>query len=114
MTIALLNLRFFAYHGFYPVEQILGNEFFVDLKIDTAKKTDNDLLDTTVNYEQLFRIIDNKMSIPVKLLETLAQNILDDVTTEFIEINKAEIRIRKPLTLHGEGTIAEITLNFSR
>lgn len=114
MTIALLNLRFYAYHGFYPEEQLLGGEFFVDLKVDTVKKAEDDSLDTTVNYEQLYKIIDNKMSIPVKLLETLGQNILDDVTNEFLDISQAEIRIRKPLTLHGEGTIAEITLNFNR
>ena len=29
--VSLEGVRFFAYHGFYPEEQVLGAEFIVDL-----------------------------------------------------------------------------------
>ncbi|MCO6477363.1 MAG: dihydroneopterin aldolase [Phaeodactylibacter sp.] len=34
-TIALEGMRFFAYHGYYEEEQILGNEFVVDIFVNT-------------------------------------------------------------------------------
>ena len=34
-TIALEGMRFFAYHGYYEEERILGNEFILDVYVNT-------------------------------------------------------------------------------
>ncbi|MBE7177673.1 MAG: dihydroneopterin aldolase [Mucilaginibacter polytrichastri] len=114
MTIALTNLRFFAYHGFYPEEQVLGNEFFVDLHVKTGQEASNDELASTLNYEELYAIVDRHMRIPVKLIETVAQDILDAIAQDYPDVDHAGILIRKPLPLLGEGVTAEISLSFDR
>ncbi len=56
--VSLEGVRFFAYHGYYPEEQILGTEFIVDvdteLEVFTAGEDD---ISNTVNYEKIFQII---------------------------------------------------------
>ncbi|MDP9047534.1 MAG: dihydroneopterin aldolase, partial [Bacteroidota bacterium] len=43
-TISLHGAEFFAYHGFYPEEQVLGNRFLVDIEVEYnfgSKEEDN-------------------------------------------------------------------------
>ena len=55
--VALKNVRFFSYHGFYPEEQILGNVFFIDVETSfQVEESGNDDILKTVNYELLFEI----------------------------------------------------------
>lgn len=76
-TIKVKDLRFFSYHGFYPEEQILGNEYRVSIEVNIpfTESLDDDLANT-LNYEDLYAIAKEEMAVPQKLLETVAKNIL--------------------------------------
>ncbi len=113
-TIALDKLPFYAYHGFYPEENIIGNHFEVSLAVTfTEKHYIQEQLDTTVNYELLYKTIKVRMlGTPYKLLETLAQDILADGYQHFSFITSAQITIKKFHPLIGGNIGASVvTLN---
>ncbi|WP_207533087.1 dihydroneopterin aldolase [Desertivirga arenae] len=94
--VALEGVRFFAYHGFYPEEQLTGNEFILDLVTEMQVVDDGgDNLENTVNYEQLFDIASSEMKQTKKLLETVAYGILNRIIERYPFITKAEVSIRK-------------------
>ena len=113
--VALQGIRFFAFHGFYPEEQILGCEFIVD--IDTELEvygSGNDNISHTVNYERLFTIAKTEMEIPRKLIETVAHGILEKVRHEFLAVKNIRISIRKmhpPLAGQVENSLIELIFN---
>lgn len=97
ITVALHGAEFFAKHGYYPEEQLLGCKFLVDIVVDftPADELKKDRLANTVNYEQLYLIAYQQMQHPRKLIETLGQVILDDIKTAYPYIEKAEVTIKK-------------------
>ena len=97
IKVALEGAEFYAYHGFYPEEQIIGTRFLVDVQVGFTAETDieKDNLQNTVNYEVLYAIIEEEMKHPRKVLETVAQAILNRVKAQFIFIDTAEVTIKK-------------------
>ena len=96
-TIALEGMRFYAYHGFYEEERIIGNLFTVDLYIEAKiqRAAASDDLFATVNYETAYFICQSEMRKPVKLLETLAQNIAERISGQFERVSGVTVRVRK-------------------
>ena len=94
--IALDDLRFFAYHGYYPEEQVLGNEFIVAIHVAfNMYGQPADKLHRTVNYETLYEIARTEMQQPRKLLETVAEAILSRTREEFSLVDEIEVIICK-------------------
>ncbi len=114
--IALEGVRFFAFHGFYPEEQILGNEFLVDLTTEMDVLNDgNDELADTLNYERLFEIVSEEMQQTRKLLETVALSTINRIKEEFPFANSIKISIRKlRLPLKGEIRNSLVEFTFTR
>jgi dihydroneopterin aldolase len=96
ITIALNNLRFFAFHGLYPEEQKTGNEFEVNLEVQYEVGDSFVLrLEDTVNYERLFEMVKNQMKEREDLLETVAMKIADTIYHEFPVVKEINIRVEK-------------------
>lgn len=114
--VALEGIRFFAYHGYYPEEQLTGNEFILDILTEFEVQSDgNDDLINTVNYERLFEIATAEMKIPRKLLETVAHQILKNIQEEFSFVHTVEVSIRKmSLPLMGEVKNSLVQLTYKR
>ena len=114
--VALENVRFSAYHGFYPEEQLTGNEFVVDIETSFKVHDDGgDELNNTVNYERLFEIASTEMRHTRKLLETVAHGILTQVSNEFAFLQTVKVSIRKMhLPVEGEVGNSLIQLTFNR
>jgi|AntRauTorckE5430_2_1112549.scaffolds.fasta_scaffold03498_4 dihydroneopterin aldolase len=110
-TIALEGVRFFARHGYYEEEQVLGNTFVLDVivnaDIELAAETDElyeDLEEeeieedepaaTTFNYEVLYFICQREMKTPSKLLETVVERIATRIE-EFDNATGYLIRLQK-------------------
>jgi dihydroneopterin aldolase len=95
--IALEGLEFHAYHGVYPHERDSGNWFEVDIAVETdfTKGAQKDELSGTVNYETLFSLIKEEMEKPSKLLETVAENIVNSVLEQLLPVEKIELKISK-------------------
>lgn len=114
--VSLEGVRFFSYHGFYPEEQTLGTEFFLDLDAEfEVFGSGGDEIANTLNYEQLFQIASEEMIIPRKLLETVAHSILDRIRYEFLAVQSIRVSIRKMHPpMRGEIRNSTIELKFSR
>jgi len=97
INVALEGAEFYAYHGFYPEEQVIGTHFLVDIQVGFYAEIDveKDNLSNTVNYEVLYAIIDDEMKHTRKVIESVAQAILNRITTEFIFIETAVVTIKK-------------------
>jgi dihydroneopterin aldolase len=95
--IALEGLEFHAFHGVYPHERESGNWFEVDIAVETdfslAAKSDN--LTGTVDYETLYRIVKAEMERPSKLLESVAEKIINDVLQQLNTVSNVELTISK-------------------
>lgn len=112
--IALQNLRFYAFHGFYPEEQLLGNEFFVDVHCDVDRVLGlGDDLAKTVNYEVLYAIVGEEMRVARKLLETVAEAILAKIKAKYPLMSYARVEIRKMNPpFGGDGAVASVSLDW--
>ena len=113
-TISLHGAEFFAYHGFYPEEQRLGNKFIIDIDVNfiTGGDLKKDDIGGTINYEQLYEIVEEQMKQTKKLIETVAQNILDDTKKKFPAAKAVRISIKKlNPPLKGKVNYSCITLS---
>ncbi|MDF1573981.1 MAG: dihydroneopterin aldolase [Bacteroidales bacterium] len=110
------EMEFYAFHGHYQEEQIVGNRFLVDLEMDAdlALPADSDKLQDAVNYQQAYAIIKNEMRrTKSKLLENIGKRILDALFAEMDGVKKATIRIRKLNPPMG-GPIKSVGIKMSR
>ena len=96
MRISLNKLLFVGYHGLYPEEKKLGNNYSVEIDIDfTPKQGVIDQLDQTIDYVHVYAIVKKWMEIPTPLLETLVGKIADDILSSQALANKIFVKITK-------------------
>jgi dihydroneopterin aldolase len=96
MRISLNKLLFVGYHGLYPEEKKLGNNYAVEIDIDfTPKQGVIDQLDQTIDYVHVYAIVKKWMEIPTPLLETLVGKIADDILSSQALANKVFVKITK-------------------
>jgi dihydroneopterin aldolase len=95
LKISLNKVQFFAYHGLYPGEDITGGPFEVDLDVYFDEKDLVYKLEDTVNYEELFNIVSERMEVTTPLLETIAMEIAETIKKRFPRIKEINITISK-------------------
>ncbi len=116
--VSLEGMQFFAYHGFYPQEQKIGTMFILDVHITTdfLKAATTDDLSCTVDYQVVYQIIKEEMSIPSKLLEHVLSRIIDRLKVRFGKAMKSlEISIQKKNPpLGGVCDCSKITIQWEK
>lgn len=90
-------MRFYAHHGYYEEERIVGNHFVADVYIDTdwSEAAAADDLYQTINYETVFLICEAEMKKEYQLLEALAEHIIYALKYQFNSIQAVKVRISK-------------------
>jgi len=114
--IIIEEMEFYAFHGHYKEEQIVGNRFLVDLEIETNldPPADSDQLEDAVNYQKAYMLIRKEMiRTKSNLLENIAKRILDALYNDLEGIEKATVRIRKMHPPMG-GPIRSVGVTMSR
>jgi len=113
--IQIENMEFYAFHGHYKEEQIVGNKFIVDLTIETdmtaPSKSDN--LKDAVNYQKAYQIVKTEMEKKSYLLENIAARILDALYSQMTGISKARIKVSKMNPPMG-GKIRSVSVIIER
>ena len=96
-VIIIEEMEFFANHGFYPEEQLIGCKYSVDLKLytDIAIAAANDELENTINYEIVYKITRKEMDITSKLIENVAFRIAKALKDKFKQLTKVELTLYK-------------------
>ncbi len=95
--IAIEGMEFYAYHGCFEEEKIIGTGFMVDLYFttDTTEAELSDNLRKTVNYLEVYRVVKKEMEISSNLLEHISRRILMAVQREFPQVEWAKVKIQK-------------------
>lgn len=76
--IQLRDVLLFGRHGVLSEESALGNQYRVNVRLRISAgdfNADNDSIESTVSYADLFEIVRNEMEKPSSLLETVAFRI---------------------------------------
>ena len=114
--IVIEEMEFYAFHGHYQEEQIVGNRFLVDLEMDTdlTGPAASDNLNDAVNYQKAYQIIKKEMKrTKSNLLENIGKRMLDALEGEMNGVKKMTIRIRKLNPPMG-GPIKSVGIKMSR
>lgn len=95
--ILLENLVLYAFHGVLPQENIVGNEFVINLKlkVDLVKSCSTDSLNDTISYADVCELIEQEMKITSKLLEHAAKRIIDRLKEEYPQLDGIELKLSK-------------------
>ncbi|MFP4622079.1 MAG: dihydroneopterin aldolase [Bacteroidales bacterium] len=95
--IQLEDMEFYAFHGHFKEEQIVGNRFLVNLTLQTPMEypVKSDDLKDAVNYQTAYEIVKKEMEKKSHLLEHIAGRILDALYDHFDTIEKATIKVSK-------------------
>ena len=107
-------MEFFAYHGHYKEEQIIGTKFIVDLELefDTSVPEKSDHLSDTINYQEIYKVVQNEMDQKSHLLEHVTRRILDAVKHKYPMIGNASVRLSKLNPTVG-GKMRQVTCVLS-
>jgi dihydroneopterin aldolase len=97
VEIYLKNVRCYCFHGCLKEESIIGSEYLVNLwaKGALGQASLTDKIDDAIDYVFLNKVIVEEMSIPSKLLETVAERILNRALNEDNRIQKITISVSK-------------------
>ncbi len=96
LTIQLLKLPFYAYHGVYEEEKKLGGEYEVTVLVRyTETKMPVLHISETVDYVSVYNIIKQHMQQPRALLETVATTLAQDIFLAFSEVEEVSVEIIK-------------------
>lgn len=118
MQIALHALRFHAFHGCLPQERVVGGDYEVDVALDlpdTPAATERDELSGTVNYAEVYALVEREMQQPSNLIEHVAGRILTALFAQFPPVAAATVRVCKlnpPIGTQCRG--ASVTLRRAR
>ena len=99
-TIHLNKLLFRAFHGVYQEETKLGNDYEIDLIIIVESPIRFNDIDSTVNYEKIYFVVNEVMQTPTPLLETVAENIIEQLSkldSRIFEISLSIFKLHPPI-----------------
>lgn len=114
-VIVLKNIRCYAFHGCLQEEGIIGSDYLVNLtiKADLKKSSQTDDLNDTIDYVKLNEIVVNQMNTRSKLLEEVAQRILNEILNEFEMVHKAKVEVSKINPPLG-GDVERVTIKLTQ
>ena len=98
MTIELVGLELFGYHGVLSEERERGQRFLVDVWLDLADTTTgrSDLIEDAVDYRRVVAVVrEISDGRAYHLLEAFATALVEALLERF-PLEKARVRVRKP------------------
>ncbi|MGI8598985.1 MAG: dihydroneopterin aldolase [Chitinophagaceae bacterium] len=96
ITIELIGLRFFSAIGVYAEENLVQNEFEVDVLMDIPGQEEViTSIKDTVNYLEAANIVRKEMQQPHKLMETCAMIISKKIKSQYPQVEKVFVKIQK-------------------
>ncbi|HSI71172.1 MAG TPA: dihydroneopterin aldolase [Gillisia sp.] len=113
--IKLRNIKVFAYHGCLVEEGKIGSDYRVDLMVkgDLSHSAKTDTLADTIDYVHLNKIVKQEMAIRSKLLETVAERILNRILGELQLVQKVTVEVSKINPPIG-GDVGMVTVSRSK
>lgn len=111
------DMVFYSKHGCFEEEQIVGNKFIVNFsgETDMTLPSKTDSLSDAVNYQEVYNVIKEEMSITSKLLENVGGRILKRIQKEFPSLVSATISISKlNPPIGGQTGAFKVTMSYGK
>src|SRR5690606_11015777 len=92
----LKGMGFFGYHGVFPEENKLGQQFFVDLELsfDMSKAATTDELEYALDYSALYQFVKQIVEgPPLKLIEALTDRVASRVLEHYTMVNEVCVKV---------------------
>ena len=93
--ISLNGLEFKSKIGLFDFEKEKGNLFIINVSINVNKIIYDDTIEGTVDYSNLFSIIEEEMSKEYNLIETVAYKISRNIHSQIKNIKLCRLEIIK-------------------
>ena len=95
--VILKDIRVYAFHGCMEEEELIGSDYIVNLEVETDmhQPAYSDLLEDAVDYVLLNSIVKEEMLIRSRLLEHIAQRIIDRILKQFPMVKNVEVKVAK-------------------
>lgn len=95
--IFLKDIEFFAYHGVMEQENIVGNNYTLNLSlnVDISCAMLSDDVHDSVNYADVFAVVKETMNKPSKLIENVCWRIISDVFSKFTAVDAISLSLEK-------------------
>ncbi len=93
----LNEVRIHAYHGVFPQENEVGQDFLVSARcgVDISSAMQYDRLDVALDYGLLYKLIEREMAKTSQLIEHVAGRIAQSVFCEFPMVTSLDLTITK-------------------
>ena len=96
LSVYLSDLQFYAYHGIYEGEALVGGNYQVHLRVDYNEKNNRfEDVHNIISYEDLFAIVKKRMAIASPLLEEVADAIIRKIKHRYSAAKEISITIFK-------------------
>jgi dihydroneopterin aldolase len=111
--IGVEGMQFYAHHGYYQEEQVLGGKYVVDIyfTLDIDEAAAKDQLSKTIDYEQVYQITKTEMGVRSKLIEQVCKRIIEAIKAKYPQIQHLKVRVSKhqpPLKGNVERVYVEL------
>lgn len=96
-TIEIEGMEFYAFHGCFEAEQIVGNKFIVNASVryDCGEAAQSDRIGDALNYQSVYEIIAGEMMKASHLLEHVAHRMIEAIYASFSQAIHVKIKISK-------------------
>ncbi len=111
------GIKLFGYHGCLDEEGKIGTDYRVNVTVwgDLSRPAQTDELNDTLDYVIIYRIVKQEVAIRSKLIEHVANRILDRLLKEMPPVQKAEIKLSKLYPpINGDVESVSVVMNRTR
>ena len=112
--ITISGMEFYAYHGCFAEEKVIGTRFKVDAVIhcNFMEAAQDDNLEKSINYQEIYALIKEEMAISSHILENVCFRIIKRLKKQFPEILKSKITVYKlNPAIGGKAEWVAVTIN---
>ena len=116
-TIELRDVHLYAHHGVMQQEREIGAWFTIDIRLELNDFScaENDMIDGTVSYADVYEILRKEMQQPSDLLEHVCNRISKRLYEEFKQITAIRITLSKDTPpMGGDRLKAAVTILSKR
>ncbi len=104
--------EFYAYHGCYDLEQMVGNRFEVDVEmVCHLSDPTSDSVEELVSYLTAFNIVEQQMKLTQRTIERVALNIIEALKQHDDKVVSVKCRVSKVAPPLG-GKVAKASVEF--
>ena len=96
--IQIENMEFYAYHGHYKEERVVGSRFLLNitLKTNLSAAANSDKIEDALNYQIVYQLIKEEMqNHKSHLLEHIGKRIINRLRNNFDTIEEITLKISK-------------------